>query len=312
MEPSAANVRIHPVDLASGVEVWTDVYNAAVAGRPMSPTRLAHSWQQAPAWTAVAARRDHDGVVGVAHVEAPHWTPTCTCAEARIAVATDARGCGIGSTLLAAVSDWARDNGLDGLDVWVEEGDADGLTFLERRGFAEVEREVNSRRDLIEAPDPVVLPDGVVLVTLAQSSDLEEGMYAVAVDAFPDIPSADTVDAGDFDHWHAADLRVPGLIEACSVVALSGDRVVGYAVLVDRDPRPGYAVNEMTAVTRDMRGKGIATAMKRDVIRRAQRAGFTAIETHNEARNDAMLAINRALGYVPVGDSVKLRGPLVH
>jgi GNAT superfamily N-acetyltransferase len=301
---------IEPVGFGPQIAEWTAIHNANVTSRPLDADYARHVWALAPDGQAMVARREGQ-VVGVAHVETPHWVPDSTCAEAMITVAMAERRTGVGSTLLAAVSEWAAAHDLDGLDIVVADDDADGMRFLESRDFQEVERNRQSRCDLTRPVEPVVLPDGVVLVTVAQRPDLDRGMYAVALAAFPDIPGAGIAHAGDFDHWRAGDLRVPGMLTDCSVIALARDEVVGYAVLVDLLAMPGYVVHEATAVLPEWRGKGVATAMKRDTLHRAQRSGYIAAETENEVRNAPMLAINEAAGFERLRDAITYRGPLV-
>jgi mycothiol synthase len=55
----------------------------------------------------------------------------------------------------------------------------------------------------------------------------------------------------------------------------------------------------MTGVDRAHRGRGIALALKRATIAYAIATGVEVMETHNDSRNQPMLAINQALGYRP-------------
>jgi RimJ/RimL family protein N-acetyltransferase len=67
----------------------------------------------------------------------------------------------------------------------------------------------------------------------------------------------------------------------------------------------------MTAVTRDWRGRGLATALKRATIGWAIADGLDLLEAGNDTDNLAMRAVNARLGYVPSPDNLVLRGPLV-
>jgi RimJ/RimL family protein N-acetyltransferase len=66
----------------------------------------------------------------------------------------------------------------------------------------------------------------------------------------------------------------------------------------------------MTAVARDHRGRGIAGAMKRAIIRWAIADGIEVLEAGNDTDNAAMRAVNARLGYRPLPDNVILRGPV--
>jgi GNAT superfamily N-acetyltransferase len=134
-------------------------------------------------------------------------------------------------------------------------------------------------------------------------------MYRVGADGLADIPGVDRYDAGDFARWREAELGRPGMMPECSVVALAGDEVVGFTILVRMEARPEVAEHEMTAVARAWRGKGLAGAMKSHQIALARAAGIALLEASNEARNAAMLAVNDRLGYRPQSAWVQVRGP---
>src|SRR6187200_642866 len=50
------------------------------------------------------------------------------------------RGRGAGTTLYSAISDWARERGLETLEAVLTDDDSDSLAFAERRGFVEERR----------------------------------------------------------------------------------------------------------------------------------------------------------------------------
>jgi len=226
-------------------------------------------------------------------------------------VPRDRRRRGIGSALYGEVSRWATDRGLVGIDVWFDKADPDPTAFWGHRGFTEVGCEIQSRLDLAAAPMPAgAAPEGITFATLAGRDDLERGMYRVGADGLADIPSVDPYDAGGFAVWRNAELEKPGLLRECSVVALAGGEVAGFALLVRDEARPDVAEHEMTAVSRTWRGRGLAAAMKARQIALARDAGLAALETMNEERNAAILAVNGRLGYRRVTAHVQVRGPL--
>ena len=58
------------------------------------------------------------------------------------------RGRGAGTALYSAISDWARERGLETLEAVVADNDPDSLAFAERRGFVEERREKGVALDL--------------------------------------------------------------------------------------------------------------------------------------------------------------------
>jgi GNAT superfamily N-acetyltransferase len=302
-------VEIREVRTGEDLATWVGLHNRASPCRPEGERSLRHLWSLAPEWAAVIAGRD-GRPVGVAHVEVELWSPGSRHAEATILVPRDERRTGVGSALYDAVSRWAIGRGREGLDVWFDLADRDAVAFWANRGFEEVGRERLSYLDLrVEPRPPTAPPDGVTLVTLAERDDLERGMYRVGADGLADIPGVDRYDAGDFARWREAELGRPGMMPECSVVALAGDEVVGFTILVRMEARPEVAEHEMTAVARAWRGKGLAGAMKSHQIALARAAGIALLEASNEARNAAMLAVNDRLGYRPQSAWVQVRGP---
>ncbi len=309
MGPYAA-IELREVRFEADSETWVAVHNRASPCRPEGVRSLTHLWNTAPEWWAGVAHGD-GRPVGVAHVEVEQWSPSSRHAETTILVPREERRRGVGTALYRAVSDWAAASDREGLDVWFDVADGDATAYWARRGFAEVGRERVSHLDLGTADLPAAEPPpGVRFVTLAECDDLDEAMYRVGSDGMADIPSVEPYEAGDFARWRDVELGRPGLMPECSIVALAGSEVVGYAILVRFEARPGFAEHEMTAVARAWRGRGLASAMKARQIALAGAAGLTTLEAMNEERNSPMLAVNVRLGYRPVTAYVQVRGPL--
>jgi GNAT superfamily N-acetyltransferase len=231
---------------------------------------------------------------------------------ATIAVPADARRRGIGSALLVAVSVRADAVGKGWLHMPVTDAHPDGVAFLEHRGFSEYERSKIVRLDLAGLEPPIVdLPAGLELTTLAERPDLVEGVRAVAVEAFQDIPGGgEPMSAGDPDEFRARDIDRPGILPEAFMVARdpSSGRVVGYASLMIVPGSRTVAWHDMTAVVRDWRGRGVAAALKRATVAWAIANGLEALETGNDVDNAPMRAINARLGFRPLPDFLVMRG----
>ena len=229
-------------------------------------------------------------------------------------VEPEARGGGIGSSLYGALSRAAQAAGKTGFQTELSEAHASGQQFLAHRGFLVTERNKMVRLPLdgLEPPE-VATPAGILLTTLAERPDLVAGVHETAVEAFPDIPSADEpVDAGTLQGFVARDVDRVGIPKDAFFVALdagSGD-VAGYASLIFSPGSTTVAYHDMTAVRRTYRGRGIAGALKRATIAWAVRHGLEALDTGNDEHNAPMRAVNLALGYQPVPDWLSLQGPL--
>ena len=133
--------------------------------------------------------------------------------------------------------------------------------------------------------------------------------HAIDEEAVPDIPAEAAFTAYPFDVWRANLLESPGALPHLCIVALDGDEVVGYSGLLALAGQPGTAENQLTGVKRAWRGRGIATALKREQARRVFAAGFERITTYNDEVNAPMRAVNTGLGFAPQPPVIMVRGP---
>jgi mycothiol synthase len=223
------------------------------------------------------------------------------CAFTMVRVLPEARRRGAGSALLAACSDEARELGKSSLYGRVE-GDPESLAWVERRGFEVISQEVEQTRELGDesAPEP---PPGIALAEFRPEH--LEGVYAVAVDATPDLAVGADIAARPYDTWLA---ELQGRI---LVVALEGEQVVGYATLVPLAALPDTLEHELTGVLRSHRRRGIAEALKREQIRWAAAHGYRRLITWTQEGNDAMRNLNLKLGYRERLASLSVKGPVV-
>lgn len=225
-------------------------------------------------------------------------------------VLAEKRRLGAGTALYQVVSGWAAARSLELLWAPVEEDDEESLAFAGRRGFVEIERNPRMVLDLAWVVEPqVVAPAGIEITSWAGRPELERGIYAVAEEAYADIPGAEDDEMEPFEDWLAHDLSGPGDRPDGTFVALARDEVVGYAKLSLTPARPTVAAHAMTGVKRAWRGRGIARALKCAQISWALRSGFERLETSNEVRNAPIRRLNAQLGYRTAPGRVLLQGP---
>ena len=140
------------------------------------------------------------------------------------------RGRGAGTALYSAISDWARERGLETLEAVVADNDPDSLAFAERRGFVEERREKGVALDLTAIePPPVEPPPGVEIVTWADRPELARGLFEVSVETSPDVPGYEDETHEPFEAWLAHEMQGPGDRPEATFVAVAGDEAVGYA-----------------------------------------------------------------------------------
>jgi mycothiol synthase len=230
-------------------------------------------------------------------------------AFADVGVRPDLRRRGIGTALLAALSDHARALDKDALQLEVGEEEADAFRFFHSRGYVEIERQKALELDLGSLePEPRAIPEGVQIAPWVERPDLLPGMYELHREANADIPGLDAETTRSFDEWRAWELDRPGRRHDLSFVAFTPDEVVGSAALM---VLPAGGFHGLTAVARDWRRRGLARALKQSQIAAAKAAGIGKLFTESEERNEPMRRLNEELGFRPIPGMIVLRGPLV-
>lgn len=178
-----------------------------------------------------------------------------------------------------------------------------GVRFAEARGYRPVRAETLSAVDprhvetsALDAP-----PDGIRVVVATEVPEKE--LWQLDITTTPDVPSSDPLTDIPFEEWKTF-WESPRMAKEGSFAVLDGGRAVA-ATLINADLESGRALNNYTCTLPSHRGRGLATLAKLASMRWAAEHGIVSIATTNDERNAAMLAINRKLGYVPVGRMVE-------
>jgi GNAT superfamily N-acetyltransferase len=288
------------------VETWVELRNEVDPQLPAASDGIRRWITLEPTVQHMLGYLDGDPV-GAAYVQEQGDLRSTDVAVGFFGVVASARRNGVGSGLYEAVSGHARTLGKARLQVDTWEDEHDGLAFLERRGFVEVERFARVRLDVEKAPVPdASTPSGVEIVPLEGNEHLARSMYDTAVQAYADMPSTNPIESS-FDDFRGREVERPGLRPDLSMVALVGGEVVGFGTI---DVHGDDCFHSLTAVRRAWRRRGLASAIKRAQIEAAKAAGVPSLTTFSERRNVAMRALNERLGYRPLPDQVRLRGPL--
>ena len=230
-----------------------------------------------------------------------------------ISVLPEHRRRGVGSALLTALSDVAREAGKTMLMGRTTSDQQAAIDFLEHRGFREHERMKVVRLDLAGVPPPVVdAPEGLLISSLEEHPELVPSVYEVAKEALPDIPGEGPMAPETLDEFRTRDVDRPTIPAGGFVIGIdrATGAVVGYANLMLVPGNSNVAWHGMTGVARAWRSRGVATALKRATIAWAIANGLEALEGANDIVNAPMRAVNRRLGYQPQPDEVGFRGPL--
>jgi RimJ/RimL family protein N-acetyltransferase/N-acetylglutamate synthase-like GNAT family acetyltransferase len=147
-------------------------------------------------------------------------------------------------------------------------------------------------------PEPT-LPEGYRCVSLSEltAEEMYEPVAAAALDEPTPVPN-DNFDLDEFvREWDEPDMD----LESSTAVLDEAGRVVAFSFLMVGADRASHG---FTGTVAEHRGRGLATAAKRQVLRKAAERGVTRVTTSNAEENAAMRAINRKLGFEPIGEHV--------
>src|SRR5262249_49542007 len=189
----------------------------------------------------------------------------------------------------------------------------------QKRGYREIGRRIMSYRELASY-EPAewrgamarIASEGISFRTfneVAKDKDAEgrdrfwHDLWEAEAPMWDDIPFSSPAPHWPYEKFREMMVDSPRTLRDVSLVAFDGDKIVGYTV-TGGSPPDGHTY--MTGVAREYRGKGIAMALKVDVLARAKAAGLRAMKTVNDEPNKAMRGVNIKLGYQPVPDHVEL------
>jgi len=143
-----------------------------------------------------------------------------------------------------------------------------------------------------------VTTSGIVLTSLedlGNTTDNRYRMYKLNAECSADIPGR-----GEFHSWdeyQRARLEAVSFDPSGVILAIDGDQWIGMSALSHREAVE-YGFAEMTGTVRSHRKRGIAIAMKVSGIAYAKELNLSTIRTVHHPGNDAMIGLNRRLGFV--------------
>jgi GNAT superfamily N-acetyltransferase len=212
---------------------------------------------------------------------------------------------GVGTALLDALVATARTDRVE--SAFGHHATPAGAAFAAKAGARDDQRDVRSRLDLRAAdlPEPRV-PAGVELVSWIGRTPTE--LLETHVEARHAMDDAPTPGGTEHPGWS---LEQQLLVEEASVArgrpprvtaAIEAGEIVAFTDLRVGAPPAPVAQTDDTATLPRVRGRGLATAVKRESLRRlrAERPHVELVVTLNAEHNAAMRAVNTKLGFEPV------------
>jgi GNAT superfamily N-acetyltransferase len=218
-------------------------------------------------------------------------------------VLPDWRRRGVGTAILRVLAEQGAEMGFDVVGSNVE--DPGSVRFAQRHGFREVDRQVEQVRSIGDEPAPRV-PDGVVIVPVSERRGLWRAAYrTVGAQAFQDMALTAPLDIS-LEQWERDWITDPDAM----FVALADGEVIGCAGLLPDADEPGRAEHALTAVRRDWRHRGVASALKRTCLAWAASHGVGEVYTWTQRGNDDMRALNTHLGFITRTESLSMHASL--
>jgi mycothiol synthase len=261
-------------------------------------------------------------LAGFGFLEVPDAAATKGRLRIRVTVDPSHLGQGIGAALYEFLETEARLRGAAELCSEVLASHPRAQRFALDRGFVVYNRRIESRLKLRDVNSERIargldfatdrfFDTGLRIASYRQLAQdgpaTPRRLYELFVELWRDVPFGIRGDDPTYESFVAEDLEDPAFRPAGTFVALDGSHWVGMcAQFTGHD----HLLTSMTGVVRRWRRRGLAHWLKLHSIRHALEADAIEIRTVNDEANADMLALNRALGFVPLETDLRLRKEL--
>jgi GNAT superfamily N-acetyltransferase len=219
-------------------------------------------------------------------------------ARATVWVRPDSRRRGVGSALWDELRLAGAGRGVKRFTSHVDSGDEAALAWLGAIGATTGGVHLESTLELGENLSRREPPEGITIATL--DSDPSEGAwraaYLATVRLMADTPDAVINPAPMPYAIYRTLLAHPWQV---AVAKTEDGEVVGLTSVFIKNEHERAVNTMLTAVNREWRGKGLATALKTAHAIRLRDAGWRLIITQNMEGNEHILAANKRLGFQP-------------
>ena len=230
---------------------------------------------------------------------------------------------GIGTAMLASLEGEARRRKVPKLFAGAGEDEKFALDWAIHHGYREIGRRIASYVELSNF-EPAQFADavdraraaGIRISSFTEQLDGKDeaareawwrALYAAEEPMWADIPFATPTPHWPWDRFYEASTSDQMLHDLC-LIAYADDQIAGFTTTGKSKDQDGWTW--LTGTAREHRGRGVAMALKVEMLTRAKRKGLRAIGTTNDEPNRSMRGINAKLGYQMLPAHVELEKQL--
>ncbi len=290
---------------------WVSLINT-IRTNPMSLEQFTER-EALVEWPKPLARlvcRTGGGIVAIGQLNSSPYVPDCF-ARLDMVVSEKWRCRGIGSGLLDALEHEARRQELSGLYCEGAEHHRETVLWLLRRGFEIFRRRRESRllldKDNSSAQILHRLPATVVTVSFPDSQLGSEQLLQFIGARLQETPDLEGLPAWSSEQLHAIFLENPAAPKDWIVLAMAADQPVGVGVMQEQG---NEAYIYFVGVDSHFRASSVGTAILSELVNRAKRRGFKAVNIDNMESNIAALRLTEKLGFMPIRKRIEFRKSL--
>ena len=220
-----------------------------------------------------------------------------------VLVRADKRAQGIGRELYDFLLEQLKPFDPISFSAALREDDEAANHFAQTRGFVETKRDWESVLDMAtfdaaKHTKPLSDPD-IRLTSYADwgvTPERDELFYEFVSRVRLDIPTSEPFTDLSYEQFRKFVIDAPDHFAEGVFFALVADKPVGMTDFMRSESTSDLSTG-LTAVAREYRGKGLATALKVKALEFAQTYGAKKVFTDNDTTNVEMLAINEKLGF---------------
>lgn len=215
---------------------------------------------------------------------------------------------GLGGILWEHLCQDASARGTVAFEPWVRQENGAGVAWLNKNGFTQINLDgpvnlilAGAELDAFQSVLSHVAAQGITITTLAEEKARDPKclvkLHALYTSVEADVPGNDPATAPSVEQF----AQEWGQPDKLLFLAKDGLHYVGLSTAAPRDAdsfleeRHDIFQQHLTGVLREYRQRGIATALKLQVIAHARREGYRTLWTNSD--NPAMRALNWKLGF---------------